>query len=165
MAVTLQADPTQAGFNAYCDRAHANEYLIERRLWASAWDNCANKEAALMQATRELDRLQYLGSLVDTSQRHAWPRSGLADVAETELPEALKDACAELAFYLAAQDQTQPQAAEVFEELKVDVITIKYREPGTGRELTSEMPDSVTGLLGRYLVGGNLGTVNRRAVR
>ena len=34
MAVTLQADPTLGGFNAYCTREFANIFLLESRLFA-----------------------------------------------------------------------------------------------------------------------------------
>jgi len=165
MAVSLQSDPTLAGFNSNCSRDEANEFLLERRLFASAWETCANKDAALIWATRELDRLNWGGIKVADTQRHAWPRDGFDDVNTTEVPEAVKDATAELAFYLAQTDQTQPAAQELLEELQVDVIKLKFRESPTGRELTSEMPDSVMGMVKPYLAAASLSTVNRKAIR
>lgn len=166
MAVTLQANPTLALFNAYCTRAEANEFLLERRLFAAtAWNAVTNKDAAIMWATRELDRLQWAGSRATSSNRHEWPRNGIANVTATEIPLLLKDATAELAYYLGQSDRSAPDSQEQFEELKVGPITLKFREAATGRELTSEMPDSVRGLVARYLVGGTMGDMNRKAVR
>jgi hypothetical protein len=164
--VTLQADPTLAGFNAYCTRAEANSFLLEERLFAlTAWEAVENKDAAIIWATRELDRLAFLGYRTANSQAHEWPRSGIADVGSDEIPDQLKWATAELAFYLAQSDRSQPTSQETFESIKAGPIELKFRESVTGRELTSEMPDSVTGLLKRFMKGGSMGSSNRMAVR
>ena len=166
MAVTLQPDPTLAGFNSYCSRAEANEYLLERRLHGSTWDSCPNKDAALLWATRELDRLNWTGYRATSSNRHEWPRSGVTDVGSTEIPDQVKDACAELAFYLAAADRASPSTQEEFDEITVGPIKLKYRESSTGRELTSEMPDTVRALVRRFLAAGASSSgANRKAVR
>ena len=83
---TLQADPNLAGFNCYCTRAEANEYLVERRLFAlSTWEAVTNKDAALMWATRELDRLNWAGTRATSANRHEWPRAGVNDVGSDEI--------------------------------------------------------------------------------
>ncbi len=165
MAVTLQADPTLADFNAYATRAFVTSFLIEKRLFASTWDAVANKDAAIMWATRELDRLNYAGTRATSSNRHEWPRTSVPDVASDEIPIQLQEATAELSFYLGQVDRSQPDDQEKFESLKVGPITLAFREAATGRELTSEMPDSVRGLVRRFLAGGTVGTINRKAVR
>lgn len=166
MAVTLQADPTLANFNSYCSRAEANEYLLERRLHtATVWDAVTNKEAAILWATRELDRLNYIGSRATSSNRHEWPRSSVPDVGVTVIPDQLKDACAELAYFLAQADQSQPSAQEQFKSITAGSIKLEYRESKTGRELTSEMPATVRGLIKRFLGGGISSSINRQVVR
>lgn len=163
---TLQADPTLAGLNSYCTRAFANEFLIEKRLFAlTDWEAVTNKDAALMWATRELDRLNYAGARAVSSNRHEWPRQGLSDVDSNEIPVQVQEATAELAYYLSQADRANPTDQETFEELAVGPIKLKYREASTGRELTSEMPDSITGLVRRFLAGGITSSLNRQAVR
>ena len=165
--VTLQADPTLADLNAYCTRAEANEYLTEKRLFALAtWEAVDNKDAAIIWATRELDRLAYAGARAVSSNRHEWPRTGLTDVASTVIPDQLKDATAELAYYLSQVDRSAPTDQELFEGLKVGPIDLKFREASTGRELTSEMPDSIRAMVRRFLAGGAVSSaINRVAVR
>jgi hypothetical protein len=166
MAVTLQPDPTVADLNAYCSRAEANEYLAERRLFSLVtWEAVTNKDAAIMWATRELDRLNYVGARALSANRHEWPRTGVTDVASTVIPEAVKDATAELAYYLGQNDQSQASDQEKYQEIKAGPITLKFREANTGRELTSEMPDSIRGLLKRYLAGGSIGSLSHAVVR
>ena len=166
MAVTLQADPTLALFNAYCTRVEANEYLLERRLFAATdWNAVVNKDAAILWATRELDRLNYVGSRATSANRHEWPRSSVPDVSVTEIPDQLKDATAELAYYLAQADRTAPNEQEQFKSIQAGAIKLEYREALVGRELTSEMPDTVRGLIKRFLGGGLSSSMNRRVVR
>jgi len=166
MAVTLQADPSLAGFNCYCTRAEANEYLLEKRLHAlTAWEAVTNKDAALLWATRELDRLNWDGYRATSSNRHEWPRSGIADVDSDEIPDQVKEATAELAYYLAQADRTIQTTQEQFTEIKVGPITLKPRESSTGIDLTSEMPDSIRGLVKRFLGGFQASGINRNLVR
>lgn len=164
--VTLQADPTLAGFNAYCTRAFANEFLLEKRLFAlTGWEAVTNKDAAIMWATRELDRLDYAGYRTANGQAHEFPRSGIEDLGSNTIPVQLQEATAELAYYLAQSDRSAPTTQETFEGIKAGPIELKFRESATSRELISEMPDTVVGLLKRYLKGGWAGTSNRMAVR
>ena len=163
---TLQADPTLAGLNAYCTRAFANEFLMEKRLFALDWEAVTNKNAAIIWATREMDRLVYAGARAVSSNRHEWPRVGLDDVDSDELPAQLQEATAELAFWLGQVDRSPQTDQELFEGIKVGPIDLKYREASTGRELTSEMPDSIRGMVKRYLAGGAVaGSLNRQVVR
>ena len=166
MAVTLQADPTLAGFNAYCTRAFANEFLLEKRLFAiTGWDAVTNKDAAIIWATREMDRLNYDGARATSSNRHEFPRVGIPDVASDEIPVQMQEATAELANWLGQVDRSVPDDQEKYQELKAGPISLKFREAATGRELTSEMPDTVRGMVKRYLAGGHTGTLNRKVVR
>jgi hypothetical protein len=166
MAVTLQSDPDVAGFNAYATRAEVNSFLLEKRLFAlTTWEACPNKEAAILWATRELDRLKFAGSRATSANRHEWPRSGITDVDSNEIPDQLKDACAELAYYLCQADRSAPAAVEEFKSIQAGPIKLEYKDAATGPELTSEMPDSVRGLLKRFLKGGTSGVMNRKAVR
>lgn len=165
MAVTLQADPTLAGFNAYCTRAFVNEFLLEKRLFATGWENVANKDAAIFWATREMDRLNYTGARAVSAQRHEFPRAGIPDVGNDEIPVQLQEATAELSYYLGQVDRSQPDNQEVYQEIKAGPISLKFREASTGRELTSEMPGSIRALVRRYLAGGAVGPLNRLAVR
>jgi hypothetical protein len=108
------------GTNSYIDIAGADEYF-SARLHADAWANASadDKEKALKQATKIIDRQLFKGRPVDLSQPLAFPRCYLAPGApasqyrfdilpgwwcETDVPQAVKDACCEEALALIAAD-------------------------------------------------------------
>lgn len=73
-------------------------YFTEERLdnggvWAAA--NVQRKTAALTQATRSMDRLNYIGDKAEEDQELEFPRDD-----QTEVPETIEHACYEIAHAL-----------------------------------------------------------------
>jgi hypothetical protein len=85
------------------------------RLHADAWDAASDtdKDKALKTATRELNRLAFIGVMADPAQPHAFPRTYFAEPAmnaatrfhpegsftDDGIPQAVKDATCEQALF------------------------------------------------------------------
>ena len=91
------------GENSYIDIGGADEYF-ENRLHAERWGETsdADKEKALRQATKEIDRQLLKGRKATDTQELAFPR-----YPDTEIPEAVKEACCEVALALLERGNSQ----------------------------------------------------------
>ena len=76
---------------SYCTTEYADEYF-KNRLHAEVWEQAdeSTKEKALKQATRAIDRQPLRGRKTNPEQELAFPRHP-----DTEIPEAVKEACCE----------------------------------------------------------------------
>ena len=81
----------------------ADEYFAGR-LHAESWGETsdADKEKALKQATKEIDRQLLRGRKTNPEQELAFPR-----YPDTEVPEAVKEACCEVALALLERGNNQ----------------------------------------------------------
>lgn len=88
---------------SYCTIEEANAYF-SGRLHAESWAGATetDKEKALKQATKAIDRLPLKGRKADTTQALAFPRHP-----DTEVPEAVKEACCEEALALLEHGNSQ----------------------------------------------------------
>ena len=87
----------------YVNLAEANEYFSNRLhadVWAEVSD--ADKEKALVMATKAIDRQPLKGRKATDEQELAFPR-----YPDTELPEAVKEACCEEALALLERGNSQ----------------------------------------------------------
>jgi len=86
---------------SYCTVEYANEYF---RLHAESWGQSdeSTKEKALKQATRAIDRQLLKGRKMNPEQELAFPRHP-----DTEVPEAVKEACCEEALALLERGNSQ----------------------------------------------------------
>ena len=91
------------GENSYIDINGADEYFAGR-LHAESWGETsdADKEKALKQATREIDRQPLTGRKATDTQALAFPR-----YPDAEIPEAVKEACCEVALALLERGNSQ----------------------------------------------------------
>lgn len=132
MALVLDATVGGAASNSYETVVEAQNYF-DARLPLAGWDNADSQAILLVMGTRVLDALaqpfktffpasggtgayyrvrrQWTGAPATTTQRLAWPRTGMLDangnaIASNVIPQALKDALAELAGQLGGQDRT-----------------------------------------------------------
>ena len=97
-------EPTiEVGENSYIDIEEADEYFAGR-LHAESWGQADDetKEKALKQATREIDRQPLKGRKATDTQELAFPR-----YPDTEIPEAVKEACCEEALALLERGNSQ----------------------------------------------------------
>ena len=91
------------GENSYIDIEGADEYFTGR-LHAERWGETsdADKEKALRQATKEIDRQHLNGRKTTDAQELSFPR-----YPDTEIPEAVKEACCEIALALLERGNSQ----------------------------------------------------------
>lgn len=104
---TIPAPTLTEGTNTYITLEDANEYFLSR-LSSDIWEGSSdvNKAKALIQATRNIDKLIFKGSKTVYGQPLAFPRtleSHIPDYIFTvteEIPQIVKDACCEEAIML-----------------------------------------------------------------
>lgn len=91
------------GENSYIDINGADEYFAGR-LHAESWGETSDayKEKALKQATKEIDRQPLTGRKTADDQALAFPR-----YPDEEVPEAVKEACCEVALALLERGNSQ----------------------------------------------------------
>ena len=88
---------------SYCTIEYADEYF-KNRLHAESWGQAdeSTKEKALKQATRAIDRQLLGGRKTSPEQELAFPR-----YPDTEVPEAVKEACCEEALAILESGNSQ----------------------------------------------------------
>jgi len=88
---------------SYCTIEYADEYF-RNRLHAESWGQAdeSTKEKALKQATRAIDRQLLRGRKTNPEQELAFPR-----YPDTEVPEAVKEACCEEALAILERGNSQ----------------------------------------------------------
>lgn len=82
------------------------DLFFESKLDAAAWDNetSTRREKALKEATRRIDKLNYIGERTDATQENEFPRGG-----DTEIPRDIQYACALIALSLLDGVDTEQQ--------------------------------------------------------
>ena len=174
--MALDAVPTSATNNAYCDVAWADTYHAGRL----SNDNyrcatTADKESAIIWATRLLDGLKWIGIRTVATQQLSWPRQGIlyedrlnvgfsspyylssvfssVFLDPTVNPKYIKDATAELAFWLLGGDTTAPAGTEGFSKIKIDTIELTV----TPYDRQKWLNDAVMGMIYRFLQNNSNG--------
>lgn len=120
---------------SYCTIEYADEYF-KNRLHAESWGETseADKEKALKQATRAIDRQLLTGRKTNPEQELAFPR-----YPDTEVPEAVKEACCEeaLAILERGNSQRRKLQQEGVQSFTLGNMSETYA-PGGGRGLLSQ---------------------------
>jgi hypothetical protein len=161
MAISIDATVGGASANSYLTLAEANS-LIEGLVqnddvvaWASATDDQKNR--ALYSATQRIDRERFLGARATDTQSLQWPRTGVRKpdtyintyavgfpfrittdyFTDTEIPDQIKKAQAELAVYLNNnKDGLGLSGLEDYKNVKIgnlDVTPNNYGATGADR--------------------------------
>lgn len=142
----INATVGDASANSFITEDEFDDYL-DSRLNTGTYSS-GDKVKALIEATRELTLLSYIGTRVDSTQSLAWPRSDasnpdapaidtvsgevLADFAEDEIPQRVKDATAELALQFLKAGTTDLASQDTSESIKsetVGPISVTYNDP------------------------------------
>ena len=155
MALVLDATPSAATANTYALLADANAYadtLPVATDWATATD--AQKNAALVQATRMLDTIQdWKGwRTVPLTQPLQWPRRWCDDregyyVDLNTIPPKIRDACCEFAIRLITDDRAADAGGLAPETVKVGSLDV-------GQLRRRPIPASVLEMIREYRKGG-----------
>lgn len=166
MALVLDATIGGSASNSYVTLAAANSFF-EGRYSDGGWSalSDANKERALVAATRLIDRLLFVADRATAIQRLEWPRLYVRKASRTytetgddlyydndELPQQLKDAVCELATMLAAGTYTETPGRKV-QSWSSDDQSFTYASDGRA---AGALPDAVIQLLSPFLRGNRL---------
>ena len=100
-------------------------------------------------ATVRIDDLSFIGAVTSDTQSLAWPRSGVYDtegraVDQNAVPQAVKDAQAEMALALLKEDLTEDDGTKGVKRVKAGSVEVEY----SGRAPERKVPDQVRRLLG-----------------
>lgn len=157
MPVTLDATVGGVTANTYATEAEADAYFSARLPLVPPWEDAEDKTAALAMATRILDafmqpvkvfyparngvaahyvtRRQWTGTPATTTQRLAWPRTGMYDangnaIASDVIPQALKEAQAELAGQLSITDTTLDNAVKIggITSVRAGSVSVSFKD-------------------------------------
>jgi hypothetical protein len=166
----LVATAGSASANSYTTLAYALNYFTYERVGGSVWLGFSDdeREAALIQATRELERKRYKGARVTATQALSWPRygvpkrdsgqyaedisgSGDAYYASNSVPADMQKACCELALSylqtLSTSDATAGLDLSAFKSVKLGDDSFVMRDGQV-----EMMPKEVTVFLRDFLL-------------
>lgn len=145
----FNATPGDAATNSYASVAEADAYLAVRGD-TSTWTalTTGQKENKLQWAAVILDTLDFRGTKATSTQALEWPRVNVTDRngwTVSGVPSSLKNAQAEMAFQLIANDWTQGLGPVTQDSLKVGSLEF-------GRKSHRAIPAAVAALLRPYLL-------------
>jgi hypothetical protein len=170
MAAVIDASVGGVASNSYATAAEAATYFETRIPLPIPWV-ASGQEAVLIMATRVLDALAqpyktffagpppyyrvrraWTGTPATTTQRLAWPRVGMYDangnlIPSNVIPQALKDAQAELAGQLLSADRTLDNdiVAQGITSIRAGSVALSFKEGGgTSSQV---IPDAVYNLM------------------
>lgn len=138
--------------NSYADLTYADDYFSYHPYHADAWANITDeemREALLIAATTFLDvAFDWRGYRLTETQALDWPRYGVYDderfpISQNVIPERLKKATCEQAFFLSKGDPSAEPVGAGITELRVDVIQLTFDKAVR----TSALPSNVVMLL------------------
>jgi hypothetical protein len=170
---TIVATPGSATANSYCTKAEADTYFNERLPIVPPWEDAETPEAALIMACRVLDaalrpqrtyvppaaghdayyrmRRTWSGSPATTTQKLAWPRTGMKDqngnvIDSAIIPDALKEAQSEFAGQLIKGDRTLDNDVLVqgITSLRAGPVSLSFKDSGIFAQV---LPDAVYDLM------------------
>lgn len=149
MAITV-------GVNSYLSVADADTYFGER-LYADDWTSAdsTTKEKALVMARRFIDQQQFTGERTGEDQLLAWPRTGIAGVDSSAVPQDVVDAQCELALALIRQDLTVNDATLGVRSLREQVGALVTETVYDGRAPLRALPDAVAAFLRPYFAAAS----------
>jgi len=178
MPTAITATVGAADANSFITEAEADTYLGDR-LNAGAWNDLGagvdTRLQALIEATRELNRLPWAGTRVDSTQALSWPRDWVvnpdlpwaieeaADIyyyLTTEIPQRVKDAQAELTLEFLRAGTTDIAVGDADQNVrrkKTDVLETEYWSRGqqtSGIALYPRVVDLIWDLLDPVVIGG-----------
>jgi hypothetical protein len=166
---TINATPAASNANSYETLDEANTYFDERIPLATPWVASGDLSiAAIIMATRVIDtvlqprvtfdvanacyrtRPTWTGAPSTTTQRLAWPRTGMFDrngnaIPSGEIPQDLKDAVSELAGQLIMGDRTLDNDSVVqgVSSVSAGSVSVSFRDVIEAKYL----PDAVWNLM------------------
>lgn len=147
-------------YESYADVEQADAWLyaaITATKWQAAVTTGDTKSRCLISATRWIDEQAWLGEKTDSAQPHAFPRTGIAGVADDEIPIDLDRGCIELANALLDTPALFATIGKpLAKSLGAGPARIDFFRPEDVQVVTP-FPKVVMAYLGQYLAGSSSG--------
>lgn len=152
-------------FPVYATVEDADAYMkgvFSNETWFDLTTDDEMKARLLITATRIFDRQCWLGeSAALSGQQLAWPRTGITDVAEDQVPVNIQYGCIELANLILTgsdvESNVQP-GVQTIQSLRAGSVGMTFfRDAENPYTKAARFPTVVQELVGRYLA--NAGTV------
>lgn len=132
--LVLETGSGVVGANSYADVAFANDYFSGHPFLADAWTETDSVKRAglLIWGSQQIDlQFNWYGRRSTANQGMDWPRVGVRDrydvlISQNVVPLRVKQAACEMAFFLTKGDPFAPPASAGLEELRIDVIDLKF---------------------------------------
>lgn len=147
------------GETCFTTLAEADEYhaLAQNSTWLAL--SASAREGYLIRATRVLNRQRWLGEKTEDDQPLAWPRAGtgVAGVVDDTTPQAIKDACAEMALMIGAETydvENDANTAQKLQTIKAGSVSLTYFRGAEGAP--RRFPTVVSEILRDYLAGAGV---------
>jgi len=164
---TLIATAGSATANSLGTLNEALNYF-EAHLYAASFtaleDDPERQEAALLHATRRLERFSYKGvpanPLTGVTQKLKWPRSGVVNeeglgfLDSTVVPQQIKEACFEVALWLLKSDPSAAASDELRQFKKLNIAGALEMEMREAIPLETPLPAAALRLLSPFLTHG-----------
>lgn len=154
--MSLVTTPGAANANSYADLDEALAYNSSR-LYASAWEDAdeAEREQALQMATSLLDaKYVWTGVATNETQALGWPRVGMKNrngfaIADSVIPQALKDATSEFARQLLGTDRTVDNDIEIqgITGIKAGPVSLTFKDDIEAGSREQVIPSAVHDLI------------------
>ncbi len=149
--MAIDATPGGANANSYISVSDADDYF-SNHLYPAEWDSAdvSQKEKALKMSTRILDeKIDWIGLKNTKEQALAWGRSGVIDdgydVPSTIVPDAIKNATAEFAKHLIADNSTENADGKGLEKLEVGSVKLTFDKTDTADVLPNIIQEMLRG--------------------
>lgn len=167
MAFTYPTVNLGDDYTVYANQETADAYLEAAQhaaTWRASTTTDDDKARALVTATRLLDRQRWKGDKTDSSQAHAWPRSntGVTGVVDNQIPEAVTNACIELALALldGSDVQSEQTTEQKLQSIRAGSVSLTYFRGAEGPP--RRFPLIVHELLRDYLAGAGVDTLGMK---
>lgn len=128
---TLVATPGAANANSFLTLSEAQAYF-ETRFPEVSW---SEDEASLIHSTRVMNTVLWTGLATDSVQALTWPRVGMLTrnghgIPSNVIPQDLKDATAELTYWLERSDRFKESRAQAegLQRLKAGKVELWFQE-------------------------------------
>jgi len=168
--MAIDATPGGINANSFATEDAANDYVIYEREYAADFlaASSSTKEKVLRMATKELDAMNWKGTIVDTTTPQAlrWPRSGVysldgVELASDEIPLWLERATIELAISLFQKNRYDDPETQGLRKVTAGEVAVSFDR----KDRPTRNPTTVNQMIAPYLVGGSTGnfTYNVRA--
>lgn len=146
--MSLISDSTNLNSNSFCDVAFADNYFATR-LYSNTYHAAlvADKEAALITASRLISTLRFKSEKSDSDQLLAFPR-----VDYNEFPVGVQLATCELAIRMLSEDVTAKPDSLGISKMKAGSLEIEY--DGTNSNQSVGISADVTRFMSEFMQRG-----------